>query len=165
MKSKHPKLTDAVVSSVNAYMMAQAMAETMRERVDEVHRDILKECPIYADKEHADGKPIYDSGKLYLTTDDVACQDFYAEADVRLKEAKIKPAAMDKEKCPALVAENLQTDVETLLLRAVFTMLDGEPKAFICLTREKRKMIIEMTISQVVSQPGFKNPLTQELIS
>lgn len=156
----HEVLTDEVRSCVNAYLMARAYAETMRARVDEVHRKILTECPIYADK--SDGRQILTSGDLYLSKNEVHCRDFYDEADKRLKAAKIKPNDMPTDWCPALVAENLQTKTERLLIDA-----SGEPFGvtyhnLLCAGLDARQKWLDLIVEMVVNSRGFKNPLTGE---
>ncbi len=153
-------LTPEIRSCVNAYLMARAYAETMREKVDAIHREILTECPIYADKH--EGRQIFKSGDLYLCTNDALCQDFYEEADKRLRAAKLKPDNMPVDHCPALVAEHLQVKTEWLLIGAA-----GEPfgitnDKLLCTPNglENRQKFIDLVVSLIVNQPDFKNPLT-----
>ena len=43
------KITPALKSSVNAYLMARAFAETEREKVDTIQREILETAAYYSD--------------------------------------------------------------------------------------------------------------------
>lgn len=164
------KMAQECQSAVNAYLMARTLAEATREQVDKIHREILAECPIYDDltldgKRTATGRAITKSADLYLSEDEDACQDFYTEADIRLRRAGIKPANMPQGHCPALVAEHLQIQTENLLIECALEAM-GEPKenrAYIYL--EKRRRFIDLICGLVVNQEGYKNPLTKELVT
>lgn len=149
-----------VKSSVSAYLMARAYAETMREKVDEVHREILEECPIYTDMDER--TQIFKSGDLYLSNDEEACKDFYAESNKRLRACNLKPDTMEDDYCPALVAEALQVDLERRVIEAGARMI-GEPKdmpnRLLFLGLEKYNEFTDLVCRMVVNSPGFKNPL------
>jgi len=151
---------------VSAYLLAQAHAKVLRETVDKVHYDILTQCPIYADKLAARGgvaPQILDHNKLYLCTNKFLLQDFYDEADHRLKKLHIKPDNMAHDFCPALVAEELQTQAENLLIESA-----GEPLG---ITNEKllrcrdglarRQEFIDLVTGLIIRQTDFKNPTPQ----
>lgn len=151
-------LTPALVSAVNAYLLARAAAETMRERVDAIERQILTESPIYADK--ADGRPILDGRELYLSSDEDAFQDYLIECDKRERAAGLKPADMPRDYCPALVLEDLQRKAERLIVET-----GGKPFGFtvdrlLCAGLDTYREFIDLTVRLVVNRPGFKNPLT-----
>ena len=98
-----PKLTDAVKSSVNAYLLARARAELMREKIDEIQRAILKESPLKNDLEVRHGMKqelITDPKLVYLSEDEEACQDYFAECNKRERAAGLKPDDMKDEFCP-----------------------------------------------------------------
>lgn len=122
--------TPAIRAAVGAYLVTRAYAETMRERVDETHKDILTECPVYADQFDRT-RQILKSGDLYLCSNDDLCQDFYDEANHRLRKLKIKPDDMPNEHCPALVAEEIQRNTRRLLIEI------AEQETFHGLTFEK----------------------------
>ena len=156
-----PKMSDLITpeirSCVNAYLMARAYAETMRKHVDAIHREILTECPIYADI-HGHKDQILESKDLYLCSNEALCHDFYDESDKRLRAAKLKPDDMPHDHCPALVAEHLQVKCEWMLLDA-----SGKPFGFSAdtpWTMEHRQQWIDLVVGLIVNQPDFKNPLT-----
>jgi hypothetical protein len=107
--------TPETIALVKAYLKARAYAETMRAKVDEIHREILTECPIYADKRDG-GDQILESKNLYLSNDDAACEDFYEESDRQLRAAGLKPDEMKRDFCPALVAEGLLRNASAALV-------------------------------------------------
>ena len=163
--NRKPKMSEVITpelkSCVNAYLMARAHAEVMRTKVDEIHRQILTECPIYADV-HGRTEQIFKSGDLYMCSNDALCRDFYDEADKRLRAAKLKPSDMPVDHCPALVAEHLQTKTEWMLIESAGTpfgitndLLLSQPHGM-----EQRQKFIDLVVRLIVSTPGFKNPLT-----
>lgn len=103
-----------------AVCAAQAYAETMREAVDKIQRQILAELPLYDDlmAEHkgTERKRITDPKHTYLSQDEAACQRYFAECNTRTRAAGLKPADMPDEYCPALVAEHDQIKAERALL-------------------------------------------------
>jgi hypothetical protein len=150
--------TPAVHSLVRAYLMARTYAECQRERVDAIHFEILTECPIYADKD--DGQAITKSGDLYLTSDDQACKDFYAEANARLRHAGIKPTEMADEFCPALVAEHLLRKTERILIdesgKAFGVSADGLLGTSKGL--ENWQKWLDLVCKLIVNLPNFETP-------
>lgn len=103
-----------------AVAQSQAYAQTMREAVDKIQRDVLKEIPLYddLDAEHSgsERKRITDPKRTWLSKDDAAFGRYVAECSKRERAAGIKPATMPDDYCPALVAEDLQMKAERALL-------------------------------------------------
>jgi len=154
-------ITPAMKASVRAYLMSRVYAETMREAVDEIHHEILIECPIYGDKHTGrrgpGGEQILKSSDLYLCSDDDLCQEFYDEADYRLRKEGLKPSDMLKDHCPALVAEHLQMDAEHLVIESTAEMLGEEdflPKV-LCAGMDKYHKFIDLVTKMIVNMPGF----------
>ena len=161
-------VTQSVKTSVSAYLMARAYAETMRERVDKIESAILVECPLPNDLEQKRGlaaRQITDPNHVYLCTNDDYLQDYFQETDKRLREAGYKPDDMSKDHCPALVAEHLQTETEWILLDCASDMmkmgLDGQElnHRLLCKGMDKRQEFIDLVVGLVVNLPDFKNPL------
>lgn len=152
-------ITPEVKSYVNAYLMARAYAETMRAKVDAIHRDILTECPIYADV-HGHTQQIFKSGDLYLCSNDALCRDFYDESNKRLRAAKLKPDDMPVDHCPALVAEHLQVKCEWALIEAAGRPFGITNDKLLCNGLKTRQEFIDLVCKMVVKLPGYKNPLT-----
>lgn len=162
-------VTPAVKSSVSAYLMARAYAETMRGKVDEIQRAILEECPLAngVEQEHGiEPKEITDPHRAWLCSDNDMMQDYYAESDKRLRAANLKPDDMPDAHCPALVAEHIQLKTEWLMLDCATEMLgmdfDGKElnNRLLCMSLEKRQEFINLLVKLVVNLPDFKNPLT-----
>lgn len=103
-----------------AVCKAQAVAETMREAVDKIQRQILLDVELYDDlaAEHGgrERQRITDPKLTYLSTDEAACQRYFAECNKRTRAAGLKPDDMPDEYCPALVAEDIQRRAERALL-------------------------------------------------
>lgn len=163
---KTPIIPQDVKSAVSAYLMARTFAEVTREKVDAIHLAILQEAPIYANCDHEDGHPILESKDLYLADDqEDEIKDFYKKGDKRLRAAGLKPAEMEEDFCPALVAECLQRDTERLVIHAGAEMV-GKPNGkdfangLLCLGLEQYQRFVDLTVGMVVNSPGFKSPLT-----
>ncbi len=168
-KTKAPP--QSVRSAVNAYLMQRAYAETMRQAVDEVHLAILTQCPIYANRYRGDhsgtGELILKSGNLYLAAeeDEAEVQEFYSEANHRLRECGLKPKGMKDSHCPALVEEHNRIKTEWLLCECGAEMLGvDDPKNFhndlLCHGLAKVQEFIDLLCGLVVNEPGYKNPMT-----
>jgi len=149
-------LTPSITHAVNAYLMAKAYAETMRPRVDAVHREILTERPIFADLD--EGQRILDSGDLYLCSNRELCAEFYAEANRRLRGLGIKPDSMPDNHCPALVAESLLSQAENALAD-----LSGEPfglsaHRLLCAGLENYHKWVNLVCKLVINSEGYQAP-------
>ena len=144
-------VTDDVKSAVNTYLVARAYAETMRDQVDTIDREILVKYPLY-DGRHNKGRQILEGKDVYLCIEKENIKFYYAEADQRLKELGIKPEAMDLDHCPALVAEDIQRNASGILIRAAVEMLDldDKPEAFrnnlLCLGMKKYREFIDLVV-------------------
>jgi hypothetical protein len=104
------------------YIAARAIAEVTREKVDAVYDQILQEIPVYDTLSRRESERITKHKYLYCTEDEEAVNKIYDLADERLKAAKIKPADMHRDYCPALVAENELTQVQHKIIE-----IGGEP--------------------------------------
>lgn len=150
-------VTPEVKSLVNAYLLQRALAETMREKVDAVYREILTEIPVYAEDR---GDRVYTYQLLYLCSDDALCEKIYAEGNKRLRALKLKPDDMPDGYCPALVAEDKQVKIETALIDAAGAKFGIDSDKLLCAGLKTRQEFIDLVVKLVVSLPGFKNPLT-----
>ena len=166
-------ITPGIVSSVNAYLMTRTLAEVTRSRVDAIQREVLGEIKLFTDRMMRHGgdiERITDPRNVYLSEDRDGLDDYYYECDKREKAAGIKPINMLLAYCPALRAEHLQTACEHLLIGAVSEAMfpEREPSrlahGLLCMGLDKYKHFIDLTVSMVVSAPGYKNPLTGKLI-
>lgn len=166
MKTK-PKLKDVLTpelcSLVSTYLVTRAFAETMREKVDEVYREVLTQYPVYANTFDRT-EQILSSGKLYMCSDEALVRVVYDEVNKRLLARKLKPADMEADYCPALVAENLQTTAENLLIESAGAPFGITNSRLMCSGKglENRQKFIDLNVQLVVSSTGFKNPLTQK---
>ena len=145
-------------SAVNAYLMAKAYAMTMRERVDEVQRAILAECPLDTAPEFIErGRPdekITDPKHTYLATE-VHFRDYQDECNHRLRKLGIKPDDMPDEHCPALIAEHLQVQAEWLLLEYGWNAMGGEKGGWENLWGEDRKKFLDLLCKIVMNHPKY----------
>uniref|UniRef100_A0A6H2A4X6 Uncharacterized protein n=1 Tax=viral metagenome TaxID=1070528 RepID=A0A6H2A4X6_9ZZZZ len=160
-------VTPAVKSSVAAYLMARAYAETMRAAVDKIHRAILEESPLTNGHESKHGKPaemITDPKLTWLCDDEEIMKDYYQESDKRLRAAHLKPDSMPDDHCPALVAEHIQVKTQWLLIECAAEMLgENNPRDFnnqlLCAGLDTHQKFIDLVVGLVVNLPDFKSPL------
>jgi len=150
-------LTPDLFACVRAYLLARTYAECERERVDKIHAQILRECPIEADQFEKRG-PITSAGKLYLSSNEEACKDFYREADRRLRAAGIKPDAMPRDHCPALVAESLQRDAEHLLVDTAAPVFGLTRDKLLNAGMDTYRKFLDLVVSAAVVSPQFEAP-------
>lgn len=136
------------------------------EKVDAIHLQILTECPIYSDRIDCRGfveepRQILKSSDLYLCSNEALCRDFYAEANKRLRESGLKKDMPDSH-CPALVAENLQMQLEHKLVEASGRDMGVTVNTLLCARHglENLRKWLDLVIGLVVNAPDFKNPLT-----
>ena len=150
---------EACQSAVNAYLMAKAYAMTMRERVDEVQRAILAECPLYIDPQWIEKgrqeEKITDPKHTYLATD-TDSKLYFEECNWRERKLGIKPKDMPDEHCPALVAEHLQVQAEWLLLECGWNAIGGEEGGWENMYGKNREKFIDLMCKIVVNHPEYK---------
>lgn len=107
---------------VLAYRAAVAREAEMNALVAPIQAQILREVPMFNDLEagRRGYKPerITDWQLTYLSTDEAAAARAFALADERLKAAGIKPAEMEADFCPALVARTERVDAQRALINA-----------------------------------------------
>lgn len=149
-------ITPEIKEAVKAFLLSRVYAETMRDEVDKVHKEILTECPIYADR-FEEVKQIFKSDDLYLCSDDNLCQEFYDEANKRLRNCGLKPDSMPDSHCPALVAEHLQVIAANSLID-VAEALTGIKRTDVYML-DDRKKYIDLLCKLVVNLPDWENPL------
>lgn len=119
-------VTQELVAAVTAYLTLKTKAEAVRKQVDAVQRQVLTEIPLYNDLavEHGlDKERIAEPGQVYLSQDENTLGRYYKAIDAKLRELGIKPADMQLDYCPALVAENEQTKAERALIDEAAKML------------------------------------------
>lgn len=104
-------------------LKARAFAELERERVDAYIAPIFARYG-FVDDLNGTGAALTDPKKLYLSTDEERCADYYSECDRAHREHGYTG---DAGTCPALVAEDLQIHAENILLDSLakFVGVDG----------------------------------------
>ena len=162
-------ITPELKLAVNLYMVLLARAQTLREQVDIIQRQALRECPLV--NSHIEGigqgKPIEitDPESTYLCDDKDMMDEYYATLDDREKKAGIKPDDMALEYCPALVAEHDVTRAKWAIMDASADMLhmefDGQElnNRLLGLGLKKHAEFIDLCCKLVVNHPNWKNPL------
>jgi hypothetical protein len=157
------QLPEDVKAATNAYLLAYTFAEITREAVDKIQREILAELqfmtkPHHRSKDHPhvclDPKETY-----HLSDSDF--QVYLDESHKRTREAGIKPADMERDYCPALVAESLLRDATHALINAVGKMI-GWPNALdslLChIADGKYDQFIELSVKMVLVHPDYIPP-------
>ena len=156
--------TPAVHSLVRSYLLARTFYEVTKEQVDAVYAVILREIPVFADREPGagrrglSGQRIYDHEKLYLTSDDDACQRVWGEAHKRLLAAGIKPATMSRDHCPALVAREQLSKVSNALADEAGKGMGLSAGKLLCHGLDRYYEFIDLVVGAIVSLPTFEKP-------
>ena len=169
-KLKSEDVTPELKSCVNIYMMLLAKAQTIRKHVDKIQRGILAECPLTCGHREDIGKDtpekIIDPENVYLCEDKDRLEDYYAECDKRERAEGLKPASMERDYCPALVAEHDVVKSQWLLFDAAARMLgldfDGKElnNTLLCMGLQKHQEFIDLCCKLIVNAPDYVNPLT-----
>lgn len=155
-------VTTEVVEAVRAYLEARAVAEPLREAVDQVEREILAELQLTNNFDlsrelNADLGPqvITEPKQVYLCNDEDQLEAYYDEVDARCRAAGLKPDDMERDFCPALVAKRRVTEAEWVLIEEAGKMLEmDEPEdlnnRLLCAGLEDRQKFIDLTVRLVV---------------
>jgi len=150
------RVTDDVRRAVAAYLVARAKAEVLREAVDAVFAEILAEREIYPAEEW---RKCGDVGRI-LDHDRLSWSELHdfnaviAEASCIERERGIKPADMEEQYCPALVAEHAQLEAEWAILKAGFAMIGSPADDWKRLYGDKRAQFLDLVVRLVVNEPG-----------
>lgn len=119
-KSLHPVAIE--------YCSKRSFADDMRKNVDAIARRLLSgECPLYKDLNKG-GERITEPKDYWLSTDEKACAAYYAAQNRELRAAGLKPAAMDDELCPALVANTEAMQVRWKIIDAMAPVIGIDRK-------------------------------------
>jgi len=125
-------VTPEVKETVTALLVKMTYARLMREEVDRIEREVLQTITLYNDLDlellGQRGHPIerkrtLDPHQAYQSQDDQALAAYYTLCDSAERDAGIKPPGMDKDHCPALVAEEAQRKAELAVMDASAKML------------------------------------------
>ena len=144
---------------VKAYLIARAYAETVREAVSKVYNQILQDIPVYSSDEFGEAvERIYDHEKLYRSRGDL--DHIYDEMDKRLRAAGLKPESMERDFCPALVAEDELRKIKHQLVNTSGKPLNVTVDKLLC-QPDGLKMYdkwIDLVVGAIVNSPKFVKP-------
>jgi hypothetical protein len=147
----------------NSWLNQKAYTEITREEVNKIQSAVLAELPLYQTRGgrlHGDGERILDAKYVFMCEDQNALNEYYNRCDAAERAAGIKPADMDRDHCPALVAENDLMNIEHAIwdITLPFFGIDRDdlfridPK-----THEMYyKIFTRLTIGAILSHPNFK---------
>lgn len=163
-------ITDNLKSSVNAYLIARAYAETQREIVDKIQRKILGECKYYIAEEWVERlgekrERITEPKDTFLMDEDDFL-DYYLNVRKDLEKAGYEiestadPEHPHSYKCPALSAEWTQTQAEHLVIDSMAEMLgeDDLRHRLLCAGLNKYHQFLDLAVKFVVNSPGWVAP-------
>lgn len=157
---------DNIAAAVNAYFVARAYAETVREAIHKIDISILRDEKtgkwLYrTDPARLHGREnmefITDPERAYMMSDDDAA-DYYAERDKRIHENGWN---VKKGYCPALIAESLQRDAERLIVSTTGPLFGIDANDLLCAKNglEQYRKFIDLTCKMVASHPRYKPSL------
>lgn len=155
-------VTQELIDAVAAYLVLRAKAEVVREQVDTVQRQVLTDVLLCNDLEVEFGlvrERVTEPDKVYLSQDESALNSYYGAIDTKLRELGIKPADMQLDYCPALVAEYEQTKAEWVLVDEAAKVLGtyeepGQFNAALLSAKnglETRQKFIDLTVGLVLA--------------
>lgn len=153
-------VTTELKNAVTDLVARRKEAETIREKVNAVQREVLQGVALFNDLEVGRGldkQRIVDPKQTYLSQDEGALEYYYEVVDMNLRELGVKPADMPLDHCPALVAEHERTKAEWTLIDEAAKMLGvyEEPGQFnnglLCTGLDKRQQLIDLTVNLVES--------------
>jgi hypothetical protein len=161
-KAKVAKIIAAIKPYVDLYLVARAVSEVERKRVDDIQRRVLAEQNYYGRDRHGVQFRVLDSRKSYLMDDESSSRYFE-----RLNAIHLANGFADAVKgfCPALVAEHDTVKAEWALIAAAESFFPGVTNdKLLCGTKdmgglETRQKYIDLLVGMVVSSPGYRNPL------
>lgn len=159
-------LAPDIVRAVQNALVARAVAQDKRTRVDALGREILTERVFTStlctsadtDPEQAarcasqPPERITDPKALFGCQDEALCAWYYAEANRRARAAGLKPADLPDNHCPALVAEELQWQAEEAVI-ALAAPVFGLTSDQVRLTLNTRDRFLELVIRLLVNHP------------
>lgn len=157
---KPSDVTTELIMAVYTYVGKRAIAETMRAEVDKVTTQLLTDIELYSEgNNYRSSKRIFNPSDTWLCRDDEVMETFYTEIDNRLKEVGLKPDDMERDFCPALVAEHEQIKAEWQMLTEVAKMLELDMTGndlnnqLLCQKDglNKRREFIDMTVGLVLN--------------
>lgn len=167
-KRQLPALTPEMQSATSAYLMARAMAETLKPIVRQIEVDLLKEMPInydpqWAEKSRRRGGEILegritDPDHLYLAVlDSPKVIAYYEVLDAR-KQERFPDPARPKDHCPYLVAKTTVLEAENLMIDAASSLHGHADLKHDQFYGDKRKQMIHLILGLVINHPQFKAP-------
>jgi hypothetical protein len=147
-------LTPELDSAVTAFLLAKAHAEAVRERVDRIKTEILEDIPLYVadDKIHSEPGARITHPRYDWQADEGPFNNYLCEVDERLKADGIKPSTMERNRCPALVAENILCKAEGLLCEIAGKPFGLTKDMLLCSGIEAIRQFTDLVCSYVLSK-------------
>jgi hypothetical protein len=150
------------VALVDSYLVTRAEAETLRGIVDRIYTDYLTDHPIrvaakWRESSREMQEFITGSNDSYLA-DDAEWEGLFIEIDKRTRAAGIKPDSMERDYCPALVAENNAREAARQLVKHAAPMFDVNFDSLMG-SLENYYKFRDLVVSAVVSHPSYISPL------
>ena len=144
---------------VNAYIMAKAYAQTWRERVEPIRRDVLRLIgATYADKHGRRTGPISNPKHAWLMSDEQH-REWCAELDHEYRSRGWLDKSDDIGVCPALKAEELERQAARAVLLAASEYVDIlEPDALLCAGIEKYREGVRIVCGLIVNHSTYRRP-------
>jgi hypothetical protein len=165
-KRQLEEMTTELRPHVDTLLMAMALSQLERERVDKIQRAVLAEEVYLMAEEHLhrgrEDRRITDPKNAWLMCDDDAARYYPKLNAIHLANGYADAA---KGFCPALVAEHDTIRAEWALIEAAqkwYPEIDND--RLLCGTGkgdglETRRKYIDLLIGMVVNKPGYTSPL------
>lgn len=161
-KQRAREIAQAIEPYVNTLLMATAVAQLERKRVDAIQRGVLSEQNYYG-RDHEENQMRITDPKITYLLDDHSASAYFAKLNAIHLAEGFEEATEGK--CPALCAEHLKTQAEWALILAAEPFFPGVTNdKLLCGTTdlgglETRQKYINLLIGLVVNRPEYKSPL------
>lgn len=157
MKPNPETIAKDLTPAVDALLMATALAQLEREKVDAVKQNLLDTHIFTMLNDDDTPGPRITSPKYDWRMLDADHKKYCALLNAHFLAEGFTDAKRGI--CPALQAESTQRDAEQILIKCAETHFEGVTShRLLCNGIDKRKMYIDLLIKVVVNNPNYKTP-------
>lgn len=154
-------LADAAEPYVNTLLLANVLAQAEREKINAIQTQVLSEGQYTGRRLQRGGEP---GASFRVTTAEDAWHMTEHDAEAYYARLDAIYAGMGYDLpgpgyCPALIAEDLQTQAEWALIAAAGEHFpECTNDRLLCLGSEKRREYLDLLIGLVVNREGYQAP-------
>jgi hypothetical protein len=133
--------------------------------VDRIKAEVLEDCPLYVSQEKIHREP---GARITHPKDDwqaadIPFRNYLYEVDKRLKADGIKPEFMKRSTCPALVAESLKCNAESLICEIAGKPFGLTKDMLLCSGVEMIRQFVDLVCSYVLKKKEVMKEIQKEI--